>query len=150
MVGMVRTLVKVFQTVARLRQAVTTVGHETELHNLCAKLDQIEDCVQEVGIMFGGIQFLQAITAAATLFRRYDISVEQMRGRYQIELQAKVEYALQNAQEALKELDKEEVARLLNAPRRGPSRLLAILRKNLKSLVRKLSTLVTVPAEEVR
>jgi hypothetical protein len=146
---MVRTLVQVFRTVAKSRHAVTTVGHEHELRNLCAKLDQIEDCVQEVGIMYGGIRFLEAISAAATIFRRYNISVEQMRGRYQIELDAKIGYALQNAEEALVELDKKEVSRLLIASRNGSNTFLVVLRKNLSSLKGKLSALPRVTPIEV-
>jgi hypothetical protein len=149
MVSTIGKLVRIFRTVANLRQSVSRVGHESELHNLCAKLDQVEDCVQEVGIMFGGIQFLQAIATAAAIFRRYKISVDQMRGRYLIELRTKIEYALQNAGEALNELDKEEVACLLSTTQNGSSSLLVVLRKNLTSLTRKLNTLPRVPVEEV-
>jgi hypothetical protein len=149
MVIMVRTLVQVFRTVAKLSQSVTTVGHETELHNLCAKLDQIEDCVQQVGIMYGGIRFLEAVAAAAAIFRRYKINVDQMKGRNQLELNAKIEYALQNAEEALRELDREEVSTLLSSTRQGPRTLLVVLRKNLVSLKRKLEALPRVAVSAV-
>jgi len=148
MVSTVGKLVRIFSTVAILRQEVTILGYESELHNLCAKLDQVEDCVQEVGIMFGGIQFLRAIAKAAAIFRRYKISVDQMKGRYEIELKTKIEYALQNAGEALIELDKDEVARLLSTPQKGSSSLLAVLRKHLTSLTRKLNALPRVTVEE--
>jgi len=149
MVSTVGKLVRIFRTVANLRQAVTRVGHERELHKLCAKPDQVEDCVEEVGIMFGGIQFLQAVTTAATMFGRYKLSVDQTRGIYEIEMQRKIDYALQNAKEALRELEKEEVGRLLSASQNGSSTLLAVLRKNLTSLTRKLNGLPRI-AEEVR